>query len=247
VLAIPASASISGNIKTIELHEGVRAIGRYAFSYCCSLREVQRFDGVESIGDSAFESCDFSKFRCPPLVTTIPSQMLNWCHNILSLEMPKTIIQVEYDAFGWCYSLRNVALASNTVLMYCAFEHCHDLLQIFDTEEAIEIALQNRFDELPLHSSIYYISYYYPMAMAGICNIIIIGEIARIIGGNGSIDPTGLQQDCLGMTPLHILACSTVQCLELYQLLIDNYPANLIVEDVGDYTATVCCMGRRTN
>jgi hypothetical protein len=44
-------------------------------------------------------------------------------------------------------------------------------------------------------------------------------------------NPIGLKQDCLGMTPLHILSCSTVQCLELYQLIIDKYPENLIVED----------------
>jgi hypothetical protein len=52
-----------------------------------------------------------------------------------------------------------------------------------------------------------------------------------IIDKNGLLDPSGLQQDCLGMTTLHILACSTVQCLELNQLIADKYPSNLIVED----------------
>ena len=231
VLAIPDYAfSIINYFKTIELHEGIRTIGAYAFSNCC-FREVQLYDGVESIGDNAFEYCDFTKFRCPPLVTTIPSQMLDFCQNIFSLELPKRIIQVEYEAFCNCCSLRNIAIAPNTVILYGVFEGCRDLLQIFDTKEAIEIALQSRFDSLPIHSSIYYISYYYPKALEGIRNRMIIGEIARIIGGNGVIDPTGLQQDCLGMTPLHILACSTVQCLELYRLMIDTYPASLIVED----------------
>ena len=45
------------------------------------------------------------------------------------------------------------------------------------------------------------------------------------------LDPTGSQQDCLGMTPLHILTCSSVHDLELYCLIVDNYPANLITED----------------
>jgi hypothetical protein len=44
-------------------------------------------------------------------------------------------------------------------------------------------------------------------------------------------DLTGNQQDCLGMTPLHILACSSVHDLELYCLIIENYPTNLITED----------------
>ena len=38
------------------------------------------------------------------------------------------------------------------------------------------------------------------------------------------LDPTGNQQDCLGMTPLHIVACSTVQNLELYQVMVEKYP-----------------------
>ena len=46
------------------------------------------------------------------------------------------------------------------------------------------------------------------------------------------VNPSGKQQDCLGMTPLHILACSTKQqdSIEVYQLLIDKYPETLIME-----------------
>jgi hypothetical protein len=33
------------------------------------------------------------------------------------------------------------------------------------------------------------------------------------------------------MTPLHILACSYVHDLEVYRVIIDNYPTNLITED----------------
>jgi hypothetical protein len=45
------------------------------------------------------------------------------------------------------------------------------------------------------------------------------------------LDPTGNQQDCLGMTPLHILACSSIHDLEVYHVIVENYPANLITED----------------
>ena len=44
-------------------------------------------------------------------------------------------------------------------------------------------------------------------------------------------DPSISQQDCLGMTPLHILACSTVQNIDLYKVLIDKHPGSLITED----------------
>jgi hypothetical protein len=45
------------------------------------------------------------------------------------------------------------------------------------------------------------------------------------------LDPTGNQQDCLGMTPLHILTCSSVHDPELYHIIVDNYPTNLITKD----------------
>ena len=45
------------------------------------------------------------------------------------------------------------------------------------------------------------------------------------------LDPTGNQQDCLGMTPLHILACSSVHDPELYRVIVEKYPTNLITED----------------
>jgi len=117
--------------------------------------------------------------------------------------------------FTGAIHLRNVALASNTVVGEYAFQYCFDLSQILGTEEAIVDALRNRFNELPFHSKMYYKSYHDQMTTEEIMNMIIIGE-------NGELDPTGLQQDCLGMTPLHILACSTVHCLELYQLSING-------------------------
>ena len=118
----------------------------------------------------------------------------------------------------------------NTVVEKTAFNYCMDLLHIFDTQEAIVNALKIRFDGLPIHGKIYYKSYYNPqMTAEDIRNLIKIGQ-------NGELDPSGLQQDCLGMTPLHILACSTVQCLELYQLMVDKYPENLIVEDAWGAT-----------
>jgi hypothetical protein len=210
-------------METIELHDGIREIGQQAFSNCKALNLVHLSDGVESIKNAAFAWCIFTKFRSPPLVTTIPHGMLNSCRRIFSLEVPETIIRVEYQAFGGCYSLRNVALTSNTVVAHDAFIHCWDLSRIFDSLEEIVNALRNRFDGLPFHSTMYYISYYSTMTAEEILNTIIIDE--------NELDPTGFQQDCLGMTPLHILACSTVQCLELYQLMVDKYPNNLIVED----------------
>ena len=53
----------------------------------------------------------------------------------------------------------------------------------------------------------------------------------RISRRRSKLDLSGKQQDCLGMTPLHILACSTSQSIDLYKVLIDKYPETLVTED----------------
>jgi len=143
---------------------------------------------------------------------------------MFSLELPEDIIQVERNACIWCNSLRNVALPSNAVVERFAFFDCLDLLQLFYSEEAIVNALKNRFD-----CWIYYLSYHHTMTTEEFLNSIIIGE-------NGELNPTCIHQDCLGMTPLHILACSTVYQVEVYQFMVEKYPESLIVRDAWGAT-----------
>jgi hypothetical protein len=218
------------HVEQVELHEGIREISDCAFRSFYALKALHLSDGVESIGDAAFKCCGFTKFRCPPLVTTITCAMFMQCQRLFSLELPEDIMQMERNACWGCYSLRNVALACNTVVgEWTVFSVCLDLEQIFGTEYAIANALKRRFDGLPIHCWIYYISYHHTMTTEEFLNSIVIGE-------NGELDPTGLQQDCLGMTPLHILACSTVHQVEVYQFIIEKYPENLIVRDAWGAT-----------
>jgi len=78
--------------------------------------------------------------------------------------------------------------------------------------------LKHRFDGLPIHRLIYYQSYNQ-------------GVLQNIIAATSNLEPTGNQQDCLGMTPLHILACSSVHDFEVYRVIVEKYPGNLITED----------------
>jgi hypothetical protein len=152
---------------------------------------------------------------------------------MFSLELPEDIIRVKGRACRFCVSLRNVALASNTMVEPYAFSVCLDLEQIFGTEYAIVNALTRRFDGLPIHCWIYYISYHHhTMTTEEFLNSI---EIV-ILGENGELDPTGIEQDCLGMTPLHILACSTIHQLKIYQYMVEKYPESLIVRDAWGAT-----------
>jgi hypothetical protein len=93
-----------------------------------------------------------------------------------------------------------------------------DLQHLFgNSNRNIIIALQHRFDGLPIHRIVYYHSYHQ--------------AVLWILTDTTKLHPTGNHQDCLGMTPLHILTCSSVHDLELYRVIIESYPTNLITED----------------
>ena len=196
-------------------------------------------DGIERIGCGAFAMCIFTNFRVPPLITSILEGVLYQGRSMFSLELPNNIRQVKDNAFHHCFCLRNAAFPPNAVfgdnmLLGSELEDDMDIrtdLQLLfgNSDARIIRELQHRFDCLPIRRLVYYQSYH-----QGILQIL-LAAIDRRSGQHrtlrSKLDQTGNQQDCLGMTPLHILTCSSVHDLELYRVIIENYPTNLITED----------------
>ena len=229
------------SIRMINIPTTLRWIDDFAF-YRSLRTSIRLHDDIESIGEGAFGYCIFTNFRVPSLITVIPASLLQGCNSVISVELPEIVTEIENGAFEYCYSLRNVAFPPDAVFGNSIFMHekwqqeqnqqlegksdefqrsykkCKwtDLQELFGSEERIVRELRHRFDELPVHSWVYYQSYHE-------------GVLQRLLAGR--LDPTGNQQDCLGMTPLHILACSSVHDLEMYRVIVERYPTNLITED----------------
>mmetsp|Transcript_27945 Transcript_27945/g.59601 ORF Transcript_27945/g.59601 Transcript_27945/m.59601 type:complete len:562 (-) Transcript_27945:143-1828(-) len=235
----------------VELCEGIQEIREFAFSNCnvlkhvnipatvkrindsafvrASLLSIHLPDGMESIGDQAFFQGGFPNFRNPPLITTIPKAMLCYCVRMFSLELSDSIRQIKTSAFTGCKFLRNVAIPPNAEIEEGVFYDCTDLEQLFGSRAEIHRELKIRFNNLPIHKMIYYQSYH-PVTLDQVNKATNTRSGQRRIL-RSRLNPTGKEPDCLGMTPLHILACSTKQDLALYQILIEKYPENLIAED----------------
>jgi hypothetical protein len=245
----------------VELCEGLVEIGEDAFCWCeqsitkinipTSLRRIndeafnnsirtpiRLHDGLESIGQWAFANCIFTNFRVPPLITVIPKRIICNCRSTFSLELPHNVTFIDHHAFTACYCLRNVAFPPNADLSndifgdeedYNEMATNADIFQLFGSFAEIIRELQHRFDRLPIHFIVYYQSYHQGVLQNLIAAINTrLGQCQTL---RSKLDPTGNQQDCLGMTPLHILTCSSVHDLELYRVIVDNYPTNLITED----------------
>jgi len=243
-------------LQEVELCEGLQEIGYEAFERCTSLKnvkipsvirighhafsmtpliDIQLPDGLEEIGNYAFmqwnNQGDYSNsniptLRIPALVKTIPMGLITKCGVLFSLELSENVTQIERFSMS-CPLLRNIALPTTDInIEERVFEECTDLLRLFNTETNIINTLQHRFDNLPIHKMVYYQAYnnITPDQLNDATEI-------RISQRRRKLNPAGGQQDCLGMTPLHIMTCSSVQNVELYKVLVVKYPETLIAKD----------------
>jgi hypothetical protein len=228
------------SIAKINIPTSLRRIKDWAFisSLLCPIR---LHDDIESIGLGAFDNCIFNNFRVPPLITVIPTSILHNCRAMFSIEISKDLTAIGNGAFYNCNCLRNVAFPPfppNAVFGddifieedYNVMIAITDLQLLFgDSNARIIWELKHRFDKLPIHRLVYYQSYNQGVLQDLIAAIDLRWGQRRTL--RVKLDQTGSQQDCLGITPLHILACSSVHDLDVYRLIVEKYPTNLITKD----------------
>ncbi len=221
-------------LRSIILSTGVREISRDAFQGCeslvsldlpSSLEVIRRGsfsvlgllalnlpDSVKRIEIDAFNGNDFLNLRVPPLVTEFDMDIFRGLQCIVSIELSEFVTRIiSADEIMDCYYLRNIAFPVGCTVDKGILDQCHSL---FDLNE-----LQHRFDGLPVHEICYYHSYRDS------------ATVTRSLKREMQKPIADKHQDCLGMTPLHVLACSTKHDLEMYQLLVGVQPEYLITED----------------
>ena len=220
-------------LKRLTIPNTVRRIGSLAFCHGYQLRHLRLPESIESIGTYTFSHNICTACRIPPSLTRLSPSLITNHNSMFTLELSEDITIIEYHALQECYSLRNVAFPPNAKVRHDSLKWCFDLQQQYDTDEQTNNqlihSLKHRFDNLPIHKMIYYQSY----------NNVTVEQLSDATNMRrrqrrslrSKLDPSGRQQDFLGMTPLHIMACSSIQQINLYKVLVEKYPENLINED----------------
>jgi len=234
----------------VRVHHSVKVIAARAFAGCQKLVEVELCEGLEVIGGEAFRDCiSLKRITIQSSVRSIGSLAFGGCEGLVEVKLCEGLEKIGDYAFFDCVSLRNIAIppACRVVGVY-AFEGCKSLRNIaippacrvgsgvFDRASAlkkvfpfnarsttISEALQHRFDELAIHQICYDQPQHHPNATMQL--------LKEVVGSAEQPNATGTQQDCLGMSPLHILTWSTKHDMDLYRFLIETYPNNLITQD----------------
>ncbi|KAL3926459.1 MAG: hypothetical protein SGBAC_013467 [Bacillariaceae sp.] len=196
----------------------VKEIGDMAFSSCFAVNSIDLPEGLEHIGRAAFPSCSFRNVKIPKTMNEIGDQSFSCCTDLVSVEIPYGVTAIHSEAFFQCLELRNVAIP--------------DTDKFPDQESLIE-ALKTRFDDLPVHKICYYQAHQSTEET--------LQELSQAMMDIDAVENMDekttetIRQDVFGMKPLHILAMSKKQDLELYQVLFEAYPDDINVRDAWGY------------
>ena len=238
------------HLEEVQLPEGLEEISAAAFYFCTALRKVNFPASLKHIGDSAlagtsleqielphglrtispcaFKSCKIHRLTVPCHVAFSAFSFQD-CRGLLSLELAKATNKICSRSFVGSSSLRNLSIPASCEIGIGAFERCHDMREIYPSDVQIERALKGRYDNLPIHKLVYYQPYQDEQKATKKLRKI-LGERSSWNIGKSSLAAVE-QVDCFGFNPLHALACSSRQSLEVYRMIVERFPNNLSLQD----------------
>lgn len=110
-------AFLGSPVRSVVLPDGVRKIGREAFSNCTALSSVTLSAGLEIIEKSAFSTCSaLTHVSIPSTVKHIGKFAFCSCRSLTSIELPPTLESIGDYAFATCDVLSNIKLPSECKL-----------------------------------------------------------------------------------------------------------------------------------
>ncbi len=139
VTSIGAFAFQGCQLRSVDLHNGIVAIGNGAFSLCELLSTIAIPKSVKSIGENAFGNCNNvksivvsplndtydSRNNCNAIIETQTNRLINGCN---SSTIPNTVVSIENYAFWGCELVTSMIIPNSvTMIGDYAFENCWSL------------------------------------------------------------------------------------------------------------------------
>lgn len=128
-------------ISLISIPNSVITIGKDSFSNCHSLSIISLPENVESLGDRLFYNCtSLVRIYIPQKVTHIPDYSFYNCCRLITVEFHQKVTSIGEFSFYNCTSLNNLTFSKEikTIPKY-SFSHCDSLenFELFDNVTSI--------------------------------------------------------------------------------------------------------------
>ena len=233
-IAIPDSVTTIGedafddctNLESVLFSDQscLQEIGHCAFYRCHSLHSIIIPKSVTTIGRDAFHDC--SKLKSVIFAEHSSIQVINCftfcrCFSLQFINIPTTVTAIHRSAFAWCPVLQVIDIPRQAAVRPRAFDTCPLLSTTL--EEHSTDCIKGRFDALPIHQSCYKLN-----------DATTTNAIINYIHSIQDNDPTLLQVDIMGMTPLHILCANPAVTKDMMEQLYRKNTAAAAVRNVND-------------
>mmetsp|Transcript_24466 Transcript_24466/g.59908 ORF Transcript_24466/g.59908 Transcript_24466/m.59908 type:complete len:650 (-) Transcript_24466:639-2588(-) len=250
------------SLRKLRIPPTVHSIGASAFANCWELRSIELPERIESssssVSNSSSSAGNLNHFLLKlglcfhnDSSVAIQDAAFNLCHSLRNIALPRSMasdIDIPVTAFVGCAELKKHFPQEEQLME--ALKHRFDGLSIHklcyyqshyplettirNLETAIATERRQRQQEQANKNCHDGCGGVFGMKQ----NLLQFPWAAptRLLETIDTPNHVDSQQDAFGMTPLHILTCSVRQSLDLYQLLIDYNPTDLITKDKwGDY------------
>ncbi|CAJ1955717.1 unnamed protein product [Cylindrotheca closterium] len=218
-------------LHTIQIPSTVERVQKYVFSSCNSLRVMQFQNGPKYLSENAFYSCkNLQSVALPESVEEIDLCAFDDCPKLVSVELTRgsRSVTIHHQVFAECTSLVNICLPSESRLALTnsnkvslnSFTGCSALHNQYGSTN-IPLALQQRFDNFPIHKKCYHAS----GTTTGELAWEIESSMRASQESNTNFD---FLVDPFGMTPFHVLLSAAICKLDLLEVLLDAYPSNVL-------------------
>ena len=149
--------SHSKALASVELPDSLTEIGEYAFSHCNALTNIWIPDGVTTIDSSAFENCgSLTRIRMPDGLTKIGGGAFGYCIALTSLEIPGGVKEIEDITFIDCKSLKSIEIPDGMAKIgSSAFSHC-DMLESLVIPDSMKVIGNGAFQYCDALTDVYY-------------------------------------------------------------------------------------------
>lgn len=129
---------VSGHL---VIPDGVKTIGKYAFSYYLKITEVTISESVTSIDEGAFMCCEQLKsVHVGGNVWNISSEVFYGCEALETINLPEGLKYIDSYVFWGCHALSSIQIPSSVQRIYeRAFESCRRLESVTLQEGIISI------------------------------------------------------------------------------------------------------------
>lgn len=119
-------------LKSVSLPQSLETIADYAFSHCTRLAEIELPQNLQSIGSAAFRECSaLPSIVIPENVTTLPGSLFYGCKSLKTVELPKALNSIDGAVFSGCSSLTSIDIPQSvTEIGGGAFYGCSSLASV---------------------------------------------------------------------------------------------------------------------